>query len=99
MVPMTSSGYLVPGDKLIAIYANDVLKTNPHACIVVDIKSSAGLLELLNNWHVSYVLSPSGHAIIKDNLIKSKAHLAGELSCHFSLPIHILAMMMVFTLF
>lgn len=83
MVPMTSSGYLVPGDKLIAIYARDVLDSINTARIVVDIKSSAGLLELLDAWHAPYVISPSGHAIIKDHMKKNNAHLAGELSCHF----------------
>ncbi|MFZ5954117.1 MAG: phosphomannomutase/phosphoglucomutase [Candidatus Dependentiae bacterium] len=83
MVPMTASGYLVPGDKLFALYAQDVLTHNKKASVVVDIKSSSGLLELLEKWDACLVISPSGHAIIKDQMKKNNALLAGELSCHF----------------
>ncbi|BDC34353.1 phosphomannomutase [Candidatus Dependentiae bacterium Noda2021] len=83
MVPMTPSGYLVPGDKLFALYSQDVLQKHPGAGIVVDIKSSSGLLELLEQWKAQVTISPSGHAIIKDRMKKYNALLAGELSCHF----------------
>ncbi|HSW74057.1 MAG TPA: phosphomannomutase/phosphoglucomutase, partial [Candidatus Limnocylindria bacterium] len=83
MVPMTKSGYLVPGDRLLALFAQQVVQENPGAAVVVDIKSSSGLLELLEQWGAKTCISPAGHAIIKDQMSKCGALLGGELSCHF----------------
>jgi len=84
MAPMTQSGFLVPGDQLLAVFAQDMLKNNPGAAVVFDIKSSSGLIELLEQWGAKPVLSPTGHSIIKQNMKKHNALLAGELSCHFT---------------
>ncbi len=83
MSPMTKSGVLVAGDKLLALFAQDVLQQSPHAAIVCDIKSSSSLFELLTTWKATYHLSPSGHSLIKEAMITHEALLAGELSCHF----------------
>jgi len=83
MNPMTKKGYLVPGDKMLALYAQKVLKKHPGATIVFDIKSSSSLIELLEQWKAHPVISPSGHSIIKEALVRNNALLAGELSCHF----------------
>lgn len=83
MVPMTKSGYLVPGDRMLALFSKYLLRAHPNAAIVMDIKSSAVLLELLEQWQARACLSPSGHAIIKDQIRKHGALLGGELSCHF----------------
>jgi len=83
MNPMTKSGYLVPGDKLLAIYSKKIVKEYEDVSVVFDIKSSEALAQELENIGAKPVISPSGHSIIKDNLLKNKAKLAGELSCHF----------------
>ncbi len=83
MAPMQKTGQLVPGDKLLALFAQQVLQESPGASIVFDIKSSAGLIELLDTWGGRGCISPSGHSIIKDQMKKHNAKLAGELSCHF----------------
>lgn len=83
MVPMTKQGYLVPGDKLLALFSKYVVQENPGAAVVFDIKSSAGLLELLENWKAQPYMAPSGHSIIKTYMKKHAALLGGELSCHF----------------
>lgn len=83
MTPMTKDGHLVYGDILLGIFAQDVLEKNPQAKIICDIKSSSALLEYLETLSAEYYLSPSGHSIIKEQLKKHQADLAGELSCHF----------------
>ena len=83
MNPMTKSGILVPGDKMVALYSKNIIEKNPGTTIVFDIKSSSSILDLLKTWGANPIFSPSGHSIIKDNLYKNKALLAGELSCHF----------------
>lgn len=83
MDPMTKEGELVPGDQLLALFAQQVLKDSPGAGVVFDLKSSGGLVELLKQWGAHPIMSASGHAIIKDMMTKHDALLGGELSCHF----------------
>ena len=83
MVAMTKDGFLVPGDQMLAIFSKQLLLEYPGASIVLDIKSSSSLLEMLGVWGGRACLSPSGHAIIKDQMRAHKALLGGELSCHF----------------
>jgi len=83
MNPMTKSGELVAGDKMLAIYAQKTLQDFPGASVVFDIKSSSGLTELLTQWGAHPHVSPSGHMLIKKAMAECDAKLAGELSCHF----------------
>ncbi len=83
MVPMTKSGFLVPGDQLLALFSREMLKKHPGAGVVFGVKSSQGLIDLLTMWGAQPWMSPTGHAIIKDQMRKHGALLGGELSCHF----------------
>ena len=84
MGPMLKNGSLVPGDKLLALFAQKVLKENPHAGVVFDIKASSALMDVLSSLGAQQILSPSGHSNIKDAIKKNPAILlGGELSCHF----------------
>lgn len=85
MAPMTKSGYLVPGDRLLAVFTKQIINSGDDSdvAVVMDIKSSSGLLELLKTWGARACLAPSGHAIIKDHMKNNDALLGGELSCHF----------------
>jgi phosphomannomutase/phosphoglucomutase len=83
MAAMTQSGFLVPGDQLLAVFAQEVLKDFPGRAVVFDVKCSQGLIELLEQWNAKPCISPAGHAIIKGQMAQHNAVLAGELSCHF----------------
>jgi len=83
MNPMTKSGHLVPGDQMLGIYAQYMLKDFPGATVVFDIKSSGGLIDFLTKHNGVPYMSPSGHSIIKERMAATKALLGGELSCHF----------------
>jgi phosphomannomutase/phosphoglucomutase len=83
MNPMTKQGFLVPGDQLLALYAQYIIPQN-HGCgVVFDIKSSDGLIELLESWQAIPIISQSGHSFIKQSIKRNNAVLGGELSCHF----------------
>ncbi len=83
MSPMTKKGRLVTGDALLALFAADVLKDNPQASIVFDIKCSSALAEvIIANGGIAR-MAPSGHSIIKSYMREHRALLGGELSCHF----------------
>lgn len=83
MVPMTKDGFLVPGDQLLALFAHPLAENHPGVGVVFDIKSSSGLIELLEKWGARPIMSPSGHSIIKEKMAQNNALLGGELSCHF----------------
>ncbi len=83
MAAMTKSGFLVPGDQLLAVFAQDIVKQNPGTPVVFDIKASNGLIELLNQWGAKPIIAPCGHAIIKERMDELHALIGGELSCHF----------------
>ncbi|MFA5075062.1 MAG: phosphomannomutase/phosphoglucomutase [Candidatus Babeliales bacterium] len=83
MSPMTKSGYLVPGDQLLALFSQKILKEHPNAAVVFDIKASSSLIDLLISWGAKACICPSGHAWVKEHMRKNNAKLAGELSCHF----------------
>ncbi|MCK4651399.1 phosphomannomutase/phosphoglucomutase [Candidatus Babeliales bacterium] len=83
MNPMTKKGKLVPGDQLLAVYAQQILKDHPNAAVAFDIKASSSLIELLRSWKAKDCISPSGHSLIKKTMSQNNAILAGELSCHF----------------
>lgn len=83
MAAMTEEGFLVPGDQLLALFAQSIIKNNAGAGVVFDIKSSRGLSEVIQMCGGVSIMAPSGHAIIKEHMKKNHALLGGELSCHF----------------
>jgi len=83
MVPISQSGNLILGDKLVALFAQDITQKRASVSVVFDIKCSASLTELLDSWGARGLMVPSGHSIIKHHMKKNSALLGGELSCHF----------------
>ena len=83
MGAMTKSGQLVLGDILLALFAQEVLAKHPGSSVVFDVKMSQGLVDLIKRWGGKPVMSPCGHAIIKEYMGQHAALLGGELSCHF----------------
>lgn len=83
MAPMTKVGFLVPGDQLLAVFAEQIVKKYPDACVVFDVRVSSGLIDALERFGARPHLSACGHSIIKNEMKKQGAMLAGELSCHF----------------
>lgn len=80
---MTPSGELIPGDRLLGVFAHDILKNNPGAAVVCDIKSSVALKERVTADGGTCHMVPSGHSHIKRAMRETNAVVAGELSCHF----------------
>ena len=80
---MTKAGELIPGDKLIALFAQPMVKQYPAMTVVYNVVCSDGLTELLESWGVRTVITPVGHSIIEESMEKYNAMLGGETSCHF----------------
>lgn len=83
MAPMTHDGQLVLGDKLLALFACEILEKYPGTRIVFDIKCSAGLAHVIKECGGIPCISATGHSIIKKRMKEEKSLLGGELSCHF----------------
>ena len=83
MIPLTHQGVLLPGDQLLALYAQDVLSRNPGGTVVFDGKCSLMVGQIIAQQGGVPQQAPSGHAIIKDYMRKYQALCAGELSGHF----------------
>jgi len=83
MGAMTKEGCLVPGDKLLAVFAQPMVQKNPGMTVVYNVVCSAGLGEVLEQWGAKSVVTPVGHSIIEESMHEHNALLGGETSCHF----------------
>ncbi|MCF7900482.1 phosphomannomutase/phosphoglucomutase [Candidatus Babeliales bacterium] len=84
MGALAEDGRLVSGDKLLALYAKQILKNNPGAVIVYDGKCSSGLVHMIQKAGGIGHVTKTGHAFIKEAIQQYGALLGGELSCHFA---------------
>jgi len=80
---MTEKGQLLAGDRVLSIFAFELLQKHPKAGVVFDVKSSQGVIDFLQQQQATLHMAPTGHAIIKDTMKQHEALLGGELSCHF----------------
>ncbi len=75
-------GRIVAGDQLLALYAGEVLKTNPGATIIADVKASQILFDHVAKLGGKPVMWKTGHSLIKVKMAETKSPLAGEMSGH-----------------
>lgn len=75
-------GRIIWGDQLMSIYAEDVLRQNPGASIIADVKSSDFLFEDINAKGGDAIMWRTGHSLIKEKMAETGALLAGEMSGH-----------------
>ncbi len=75
-------GNAVYGDRLLGICAAEVIKKNPGAKIVFEVKCSQGLVEYLERIGGTPLMWKTGHSLIKAKMREEGALLAGEMSGH-----------------
>ena len=75
-------GNFIPGDKLLYIFASEVIKENPGAIIIADVKASNKILHEIKKIGGRPLMWKTGHSFIKDKMRQTKALLAGEMSGH-----------------
>lgn len=76
------NGNIIRCDTLMSIYARSVLKKNPGATIIGDVKCSQVMFDEIERLGGSPIMWKTGHSPIKDKMRETKAPLAGELSGH-----------------
>ncbi|KTC66300.1 phosphomannomutase (plasmid) [Legionella adelaidensis] len=79
---VTNEGLLIWPDRLMMLYARDLLRKNPGANIVFDVKCSSHLGKLIADEGGNPKMCPTGHSIVKSVMKKENAALAGEMSGH-----------------
>jgi len=79
---LDENGRIIFGDNLLAIYAAEIIRSQPGAQIVLDVKCSTGVAEYINSLGGKAVLSRTGHSLIKARLRELGASMAGEMSGH-----------------
>lgn len=80
---VTKAGKMIFPDRLLMLFAADVLERNPGAVIVYDVKCSARLPEQILRHGGSPLMWMTGHSLIKAKMRETDAALAGEMSGHF----------------
>ncbi|WP_339045833.1 phosphomannomutase/phosphoglucomutase [Candidatus Mesenet endosymbiont of Agriotes lineatus] len=76
-----SEGHIIPNDYLFMIFVNGILTKGDK--VIVDIKSSMKVSDLISRLGGVAITCTTGHSIIKRMMIKENAKFAGELSGHF----------------
>lgn len=79
---IASDGTMIWPDRLMMLFAEDVLLRNPGAIIVFDVKSSAKLAQVIQEKGGRPLMSQSGHSLVKARMKETGALLGGEFSGH-----------------
>ena len=80
---VTKSGKYIFPDRLLMLFAADVLERNPGAVIVYDVKCTGRLPTHILRHGGSPLMWKTGHSLIKAKMRETEAELAGEMSGHF----------------
>lgn len=79
---VTRDGNIIYPDRQLMLFAKDVLRRNPGARIIFDVKCSQRLAPVVRKAGGTPVMYKTGHSLIKAQLKKLRAPLAGEMSGH-----------------
>lgn len=75
-------GRPMTGDKLLLIYALDMIETGVKPTVVSEVKCSQVLYDTINRYGGNAVMTKTGHGYIKEKMKEVNAILAGEMSGH-----------------
>ena len=79
---VTAKGEMIYADRLMMLFAEDIVTRHPGADIVFDIKCSRRLPMLISRMGGRPVMWKSGHSLIKAKMLETGALLGGEMSGH-----------------
>ena len=77
-----STGRVIWGDQLLAIFAEDVLQRMPGAAVIADVKASRRLFDRVAQLGGQPIMWKSGHSLVKAKMLETGAPLGGEMSGH-----------------
>jgi phosphomannomutase/phosphoglucomutase len=77
-----AEGEIIWGDRLMVIFSRDILRENPGARIIGEVKCSQLMYDDIRKNGGTPVMWKTGHSLIKKKMREEKALLAGEMSGH-----------------
>jgi phosphomannomutase / phosphoglucomutase len=80
---VTPAGEVIYPDKLLMLFAQDVLARNPGATVIYDVKCTGHLRPVIQEAAGVPLMWRTGHSLIKAKMRDTGAALAGEMSGHF----------------
>jgi phosphomannomutase/phosphoglucomutase len=80
---VTREGEIIYPDRLLMLFARDVLSRQPGATIIYDVKCTGHLKGQVLEAGGSPLMWRTGHSLIKAKMRETQAELAGEMSGHF----------------
>ncbi len=75
-------GQIIWGDKLLIVFARDILSRHPGAAIISEVKASKLLYDEIEKLGGRPIMWKTGHSFIKKKIKEENALLAGEMSGH-----------------
>jgi phosphomannomutase/phosphoglucomutase len=79
---VTNSGKIIWADRLMMLFARDVVSRNPGADVIYDVKCSRRLASVISEAGGRPVMWKSGHSLMKAKMRETGALLGGEMSGH-----------------
>lgn len=80
---VTKDGKIIFADRLLMLFAADVLARNPGAMVIYDVKCTGKLSDYILRNGGSPMMWKTGHSLVKAKMRETDAELAGEMSGHF----------------
>ncbi|MEW5320175.1 MAG: hypothetical protein WDW38_011269 [Sanguina aurantia] len=80
---VTRTGEIIFPDRLLMLFARDVLSRQPGATVIYDVKCTGYLKSQILDAGGSPLMWRTGHSLIKAKMRETGAELAGEMSGHF----------------
>ncbi|MCF6318637.1 MAG: phosphomannomutase/phosphoglucomutase, partial [Proteobacteria bacterium] len=80
---VTKDGQIIYPDRLLMLFAQDVLTRQPGASIIFDVKCTGHLPKEIVKYGGLPIIWKTGHSFMKAKIKETKAALAGEMSGHF----------------
>lgn len=82
---VTNAGTMIWPDRLMMLFAKDIVTRNPGADVIFDVKCSRHLGRLISNYGGRPTMWKTGHSLVKAKMRETGALLGGEMSGHIFL--------------
>jgi|TARA_B100002003_G_scaffold173538_1_gene161382 phosphomannomutase/phosphoglucomutase len=82
LVAVTKHGEIVWPDRLLMLFAKDVVSRNPGSDVVYDVKCTRHLNGVISGFGGRPIICRSGHSFVKEKIAETDAVLGGEMSGH-----------------
>ena len=79
---VTPNGNVILPDRLLMLFAKDIVSRNPGTDVLFDVKCTRRLNSVISSYGGRPVMCQTGHSFMKKKMIETGALLGGELSGH-----------------